>query len=104
MTSPEGVTKVNDLPLIFFHFHQFQLIEDGTFYRLSPYYTVEATPPEKIYEAYESAMCAAIEIIQMVCPGFSSGIKTRAQVYSRKWVQTFVPRPIKELLKKFIKY
>lgn len=95
---------VGGATLIFFHFHQFQLIDDGTFYRMSPYYSLETPPPEHIYNAYEVAMRITVNAVQLIHPGFSSGLKSRATVYSRKWVQTLVPRVIKELLKKFIRY
>jgi hypothetical protein len=102
--SSEGQLRVGEVPLIFFHFHQFQLIDDGSFYRLSPYYAEEASAPELIYGLYESAMRDMVRTIQTHRPEFSKGMKSHAQVYSRRWIQTYVPRSVKELLKKFIRY
>lgn len=100
----KGQIRVDDVPLIFFHFHQFQLIDDGSFYRISPYYAVEASVPEVIYGPYESAMRDMVRTIRTLRPEFSKGMKSHAQVYSRRWIQTYVPRPVKELLKRFISY
>lgn len=100
----DGQISVCEVPLIFFHFHQFQLIEDGSYYRLSPYYQNEGPPLELIYGQYESAMSDMVMAIQTRRPGFSSGMKSNTQVHSRRWVQAYVPRVIKELLKKFIRY
>ena len=99
-----GNILVDDTPLIFFHFHQFQLIDDGSFYRLSAYYAEEAPAPELIYGAYESEMRCIVRTVQTRRPSFSRGIKSRTQVFSRRWVQAFVPRSVKELLKKFVRY
>jgi hypothetical protein len=103
-TDEHGKILVDGLPLIFFHFHQFQLLEGGSFYRLSPYYSLEMPAPEAIYGAYESTMLTMIRTIQNISPGFARGIKSRAQVNSRRWIQTYLPRSVKELLKKFIRY
>lgn len=99
-----GQIRVGDVPLIFYHFHQFQLIDDGSFYRLSPYYAEEGPAPELIYGAYESAMRGMVQNVQSHTPSFTRGMKSHAQVYSRRWVQTYVPRAVKELLKKFVRY
>ena len=95
---------VNESPLIFFHFHQFQLIDDGSFYRLSPFYSHESAAPENIYATYESEIRSMVERIRFHRPGFSRGMKSQTQVQSRKFIQTYVPRKVKEFLKRFIKY
>jgi hypothetical protein len=100
----EDQLRVGDVPLIFFHFHQFQLIDNGSFYRISPYYAEEGPAPELIYGPYESVMREMVRSIQALRPDFSRGMKSHAQVYSRRWIQTYVPRSVKELLKKFIRY
>ena len=100
----DGGICVNETRLIFFHFHQFQLIDDGSFYRMSPYYAIEKPVPELIYEAYESEMRNVVRTVQAIFPGFSRGMKSRSQVNSRRWIQSYVPRSIKELMKKFVRY
>lgn len=100
----QGQLCVGDVPLIFYHFHQFQLLDDGSYYRISPYYAEEAPAPEIIYVPYEETMRNMVRRIQALRPDFTRGMKSHAQVYSRRWIQTYVPRSVKELLKKFIKY
>jgi hypothetical protein len=99
-----GQIWIDGVPLIFYHYHQFQLADDGSFYRMSPFYALEASPPEPIYGAYEIALRAMVQRVQSVRPAFDRGMKSRGQINSRRLVQTYVPRFFKELLKKFIKY
>lgn len=100
----ESQIHVGNVPLIFYHFHQFQLIDDGSFYRLAPYYSEEGPAPDLIYGPYELAMRNMVRRIQTLRPDFSRGMKSHAQVHSRRWIQTYLPRFAKEFLKKFIRY
>lgn len=100
----EGKIQVGNMPLIFYHFHQFQLIDDGSFYRLAPFYSEEGPAPDLIYGPYELAMRSIVRRIQALRPDFSRGMKSHAQVHSRRWIQTYLPRFAKEFLKKFIRY
>lgn len=98
-----GIT-VQGAPLIFYHFHQFQLLDSGRFDRLSTFYTSESPEPEPVYEAYESALKAVLLEVRAVAPGFAGGLKPAAKVAGRRWVQRFVPRAVKDLLHRFIRY
>jgi hypothetical protein len=98
-----GIT-VQGAPLIFYHFHQFQLLDSGHFDRLSTFYTSESPEPGPVYEAYESALKAVLLEVRVVAPGFSGGLKPAAKVAGRRWVQRFVPRAVKDLLHRFIRY
>lgn len=99
-----GEIKVGGEELVFFHFHQFQLMDDGSFYRMSAYYSQEKPAPPLIYEAYETEMRDVVRSVKAVYPYFSRGMKSRAEVYSRRWVQMYVPRFAKELAKRFFNY
>ncbi len=99
---PDGGLSVNRVPLIFYHFHQFQLLEGGKFDRLSASYIAEQREPEDVYAAYESALRQAVAEVQRLVPGFCFGIKSSAHVTSRRLVQRFVPRPLKELLRRMM--
>lgn len=99
-----GKITVEGAPLIFYHFHQFQLLDNDKFDRLSTFYTLECPEPGSVYEVYESALKAALIDVRAVSPGFSSGLKPAATVAGRRWVQRFVPRAIKDLLHRFIRY
>jgi hypothetical protein len=91
---------VNGVPLVFYHFHQFQLLEGGGFDRLSESYIAERREPDDVYSAYESALQNAVGQVQRLVPDFRYGIKSAAHVTSRRLVQRFVPRPIKEALRR----
>ena len=98
----QGRITVDDAPLIFYHFHQFQLLDNGHFDRLSTFYTSECPEPKAVYEAYEAMLKSVLESVRAVSPGFSAGLKPAAQVSGRRWVQRFVPRKVKEILRRFI--
>jgi len=97
-----GRIMVDGKPLIFYHFHQFQLLDNGGFDRLSTFYTSECPEPGAIYGAYEAALKSVLSDVRAVSPGFSAGLKPAAQVAGRRWVQRFVPHRVKEILRRFI--
>lgn len=99
-----GNITIQGVPLVFYHFHQFQLLDNGSFDRLSTFYTSECPEPAPIYDAYESALKVVLSEVRAVAPGFSGGIKPVGQVARRRWVQRFVPRAVKDLLHRFIRY
>ena len=96
----DGAFTVDGVPLVFYHFHQFQLLEGGRFDRLSDYYIAERREPDGVYRAYEAALREAVAQVQQQAPGFVFGIKSAAHVASRRLVQRFMPRPFKEALRR----
>ena len=102
--SGEGAITVDGRALIFYHFHQFQLLDDGTFDRLSTSYTVEQPAPEIIYQVYEQQMHAVVAQVRVLSADFSAGMKSKAYVKSRRWVHKFLPQGLKDLLKRVVKY
>ena len=96
--------SVDGAPLIFYHFHQFQLLDDGSFHRLGSAYLRDGNEPEVVYAAYEKALTEAIAEVRVVASEFSVGMKSTLQVNSRKWIRNYVPRHIKEALKRIVKY
>ena len=95
---------IDGAPLIFYHFHQFQLLENKKFDRLSTFYTSECPEPDSIYQAYEEKILKAIGLIRSFDPTFRGGIKTATALSSRRFAQRFLPRWIKTFLKKLIRY
>ena len=91
---------VDGAPLVFYHFHQFQLLEGGRFDRLSESYIAKRREPDDVYTTYEHALGAAIAEVRQHQSDFAYGIKSAAHVTSRRLVQRFVPRPVKELLRR----
>lgn len=96
----DGSFTVDGAPLVFYHFHQFQLLEGGRFDRLSDYYIADRREPDDVYRAYEAALREAVAQVQQQRPGFVYGIKSAAHVTSRRLVQRFMPRPLKEALRR----
>lgn len=99
-----GRIEVDGSPLIFYHFHQFQLLTNGMFDRLSAFYTAVCEEPDAAYRVYERALRQALKAIKTVSPGFSGGIRPFFRVKARRWVQSNVPRPVISFLHNFIRY
>lgn len=99
----DGTPSVEGMPVIFYHFHQFQLLDNGKFDRLSAFYTSECAEPSAIYDAYEAALKEAVVEVRHAKPGFSAGMKPAAQIAGRRWVQRFLPRPVKDVLRRLLR-
>lgn len=99
-----GNITVDGSSLVFYHFHQFQLLDNGKFDRLSRFYTSECREPSAVYDAYERELKAAIAEVRSIVLGFSGGFKPASSVMGRRWVQEFVPMWAKEIARRFIRY
>jgi hypothetical protein len=99
-----GDIFINDCPLIFYHFHQFQILEDKNFDRLSSFYTEEAPPSDLIYLPYESAIKDTIAKVCMIYPNFNLGFKSKNSILLRRLAQNYLPSWLKNFLQKFIRY
>jgi hypothetical protein len=100
----DGYITVDGSRLIFYHFHQFQLLDDGGFDRLSTFYTSECREPQLVYERYEQELMQCIADVRRVDPGFRSGLKPAASVRGRRFVQQYVPMWVKEVARRFVRY
>lgn len=98
-----GAITVDGAPLVFYHFHQFQLLSNGSFDRLSGSYRAMGTEPKTVYEAYEAALRDVLKEVRALRPGFSAGMKPVLRIKSQRLVQYLLPQPLKQLLKKVIK-
>ncbi len=81
-----GAIAVQGQPLIFYHFHQFQLLDDGRFERLSDFYTMECREPHAVYAAYESALRGVLARVRALEPGFSGGLMPSPSA-GRRWLR-----------------
>lgn len=100
----DGNLLVDGQQLVFYHFHQFHQLDDGGFDRLSSFYTTEMGPPEVVYHLYEKSLQKAVAEVQLLVPGFTLGMKSTAYIKSRRWAHRFLPRQLKEFLKRIVKY
>jgi len=103
-STDSGEIYVDGNPLIFYHFHQFQLLDNGKFDRLSAFYTSVREEPESVYVTYEDALRSALSEIRTVRNDFKNGLRPSGAVARRRWAQAHIPRPVKEFLKRFIRY
>jgi hypothetical protein len=99
----DGTILVSGQPLIFYHFHQFQILENQQFDRLSDVYRVGGHEPNLVYEIYESALVKALSKIHSIQPKFSDGIQSFKKTALRRWIQKYVPSSIKNTLRQFIR-
>jgi hypothetical protein len=103
-TDADCSITVEGAPLVFYHFHQFQLLENGKFDRLSTFYTSERAEPAAVYEAYEEELKKCLVDVRKVVPDFKGGLKPVANVRSRRLIQQFVPMWAKEIARRFLRY
>lgn len=99
-----GQITVEGSPLIFYHFHQFQLLENGAFDRLSTFYTSECAEPVAVYEAYEHELRKCLADVRALLSDFKGGLKPVSRVRARRFVQQFVPIWVKEIARRFFRY
>lgn len=99
-----GNITVEGAPLIFYHFHQFQLLTCGKFDRLSSFYTSECPEPAPVYEAYETELKKCLADVRAVVPNFKAGLKPFSRVFGRRLIQQYVPMWAKEIGRRFLRY
>lgn len=98
-----GIT-VEGSPLIFYHFHQFQLLDNGKFDRLSSFYTSECAEPAAVYESYESELGQCLVAVRELVSDFNGGLKPASSVRGRRFIQQYVPMWAKEIARRFLRY
>jgi hypothetical protein len=100
----EDCIFVDGTPLIFYHFHQFQLLENGKFDRLSSFYTSECKEPDAVYEEYEKLLKEQLAIILKIDANFSAGLKKTTVVTLRRLAQSLLPYAVKNVIRKIVKF
>lgn len=93
---------VNGQILIFYHFHQLQILSNGGFNRLSSFYTSECPVPELVYLQYERALIEALGNLRSIQPNFDAGLKNSLSVNGRRIVQKYFPRWIRGVAHKYL--
>lgn len=100
----EGNITVEGMPLVFYHFHQFQLLDDGHFNRLSTYYTAECPEPSAIYQIYEDSILNVLDEVRDIDPVFSAGLHPAARVAFRRFFQRYIPHKLKNAVRAFVRF
>ena len=98
-----GHILVEGGPLIFYHFHQFELLDNGRFDRLSNAYTSECREPSAVYTIYEEALGPILRSVREIKPDFIGGLKPAMRMKLRRWTQRFTPQSIKKILRQFVR-
>lgn len=94
----EGEILVDAVPLVFYHFHQFQILEGGRFDYCSSNYSQDAAPPELIYGRYREAVSATLADVRRLDPAFNFGIRAASAVSLRRFAQRFLPLRVRNAL------
>lgn len=98
-----GAITVDGQSLIFYHFHQFQMLSNGRFKRISGAYKRLGREPEPVYLEYENAVTSILSELRQKRIEFSAGIKPVWGVYAQSIARLVFPTQIKEWLKQFVK-
>ncbi len=94
--------KINDSNLIFYHFHQFQILENQKFFRLGDIYTSNKKEPDLIYKVYEKEILKSLDIIRSIDKEFSHGIFARKKYFFKDTLKKFIPNNVKQIIRRFI--
>ena len=93
--------RINNKNLIFYHFHQFQILENNKFFRLGEIYSFNREEPFPIYEFYEKQLLVAIDNIREIDDNFNYGIlKSNRSI--REKIKYYLPLKIKKIIRRFI--
>ena len=91
---------VDKVVLVFYHFHQFQMLEGGGYDYCSSNYTQDGPPPELIYAKYREALVAVLADIRRLDPAFKFGFRAASSVTARRFAQRFLPLAVKNALRR----
>lgn len=91
---------VDDVELIFYHFHQFQILAGGGFNYFSTKYFEGAPPPEHLYQRYWSELREVIDAVHEIDPEFQAGTKALSMIRARRTASRMLPTGLKNLLKR----
>lgn len=106
------VLHIDDVPLIFYHFHGFRHFADGKFAPMADMYLQDAQVPREVYVPYQMANEEALLLVRTLDPSFIYGLEpvpgivapkaVASRVYwtvpewCRAAVRAIVPKPVRE--------
>ncbi|MBW3051903.1 glycosyltransferase [Prochlorococcus marinus] len=94
--------KINESNLIFYHFHQFKILENQRFFRLGDMYSSNKKEPDLIYEIYEKEILKSLNIIRKIDKKFNHGIFTRKNYFFKDKIKKLIPNTIKKIIRRII--
>jgi len=101
ISNKEKIIKVNNKDLIFYHFHQFQILENNKFYRLGEIYTSVKKEPKIVYEIYEESILKVLSEVRQLDKNFNKGIYPNPNILKEK-LKKILPRKIKNFIRRFL--
>jgi hypothetical protein len=99
ITESAGRVLIGDAPLVFYHFHQFHWLSDGSFDRMLSKYANGRTPPPEIYEPYEQALHSALAEVRAIERAFNKGMARTGTARMRRLAQRWLPFAVRNWLK-----
>ena len=99
ITEKDNSVIINNKKLIFYHFHQFQLLQNNKFFRLGEIYTSLKREPEFIYKIYECELLKTLAEIKKFDANFAFGIIQKNYRFQQK-LKFLLPRKIKNLIRR----
>ena len=102
--SPDGRAcfSIDGAPLIFYHFHQLQMLRNGSFDRMSAQYSDTGPPPGALYDVYEAELSRTLAELRELSPGFDRGLRPTLRIKGQRLAQRLLPRRIKEWMKRMV--
>lgn len=99
-----GLVYVDEVPLVFYHFHGFRQLADGRFIPIAEMYLQDAELPREIYEPYQIACEEALQQVRKHDRAFAFGLEPARELISPNYVaaKTYwtVPEVCRKLLRK----
>lgn len=96
----EGRILIGEVPLVFYHFHQFQWLKGGGADYMFTRYANGRAAPETIYHRYLQALQHALAEVHAIAPDFDRGFCNASTVRWRRLAQVWMPVALKNLIKR----
>lgn len=98
-----GEIFIDSVPLIFYHFHQFRVLEGKRYFYASQEYLLGKPIPRKIYALYKVEIESCYEEVRRSFPDFSFGMEESYwRMYLKESVRRIFPVPVKNLIKRVL--
>ena len=94
--------RINESKLIFYHFHQFQIISEKKFFRVGKTYSKVEKEPQIIYKIYEQEILDSLKQIRLIEPNFEAGIGLSKNTFLKRKIHKLLPKKVKKYIRKFL--
>lgn len=102
ITQQAGQVFVDEAPLVFYHFHAFNLLSDGVYETVPANYRVSAEQKLLIYRPYVAALQRVVLAVRQIAPGFRHGFAERGPLsLARSFLSLLLGRLIFVPMSKF---